>query len=107
MIEEPRRRVREDRAWLSPPDNSINHNIASNAQHQGTATWFFEGDIFTEWKSNSTGTLLWIYGKRAHLCSLSPPRYELLRTIIAGSGKSVLWSVIICRVHPQGTYTVN
>ena len=74
MIEERRKRVREDRAWLSPPDPSINHNIASNAQHQGTATWFFEGDIFTEWKSKSTGPLLWIYGKRAPMCFLSPPK---------------------------------
>ncbi|KAH9990328.1 hypothetical protein BJV77DRAFT_621137 [Russula vinacea] len=26
--------------WLSPPDPSINHNIASKAQHSGTARWF-------------------------------------------------------------------
>ena len=73
-IEERRRRVRGDRTWLSPPDPSVNHNIASNAQQQGTATWFFEEDIFTEWKSNLTGPLLWIHGKRAPLCSPSPSR---------------------------------
>ena len=75
MIQLRRKRVREDRAWLSPPDPSTNQHIAHNAQHQGTATWFFEGDIFTEWKSKSTASLLWIYGKRVPLCSLSPPKY--------------------------------
>ena len=75
MIERRRRRVREDLAWLSPPDPSTNQHIAYNAQHQGTATWFFEEDIFTEWKSKSTAPLLWIHGKRALLCSLSLPRY--------------------------------
>ena len=48
--------------WLSPSDPSINHNIASNAHHDGTAQWFFEGSIFNEWKSS--GSFLWIHGKR-------------------------------------------
>ena len=51
------------RAWLSPGDPSINQNIARKAQHKGTAVWFFQGSIFIEWKS--TGSLLWIHGKRA------------------------------------------
>jgi hypothetical protein len=46
-------------------DPSTNHNIAQKAQHKGTAVWFFQGSIFIEWKS--TGSLLWIYGKRAFL----------------------------------------
>ena len=50
--------------WLSPPDPSINHNIACGTHHKKTATWFFEGSIFREWKS--TGSLLWIHGKRTH-----------------------------------------
>ncbi|KAH8988125.1 hypothetical protein EDB86DRAFT_2056685 [Lactarius hatsudake] len=53
------------RAWLSPADPSTNHNIARKAQHKGTAVWFFRGSIFIEWKS--TGSLLWIHGKRALL----------------------------------------
>ncbi|KAH9052803.1 hypothetical protein EDB87DRAFT_342434 [Lactarius vividus] len=53
------------RAWLSPADPSTNHNIARKAQHKGTAVWFFQGSIFVEWKS--TGTLLWIHGKRTLL----------------------------------------
>jgi hypothetical protein len=48
--------------WLSPPDPSTNHNIACRTHHKKTATWFFQGSIFKEWKS--TGSLLWIHGKR-------------------------------------------
>ncbi|KAH9166014.1 hypothetical protein EDB89DRAFT_1857780, partial [Lactarius sanguifluus] len=37
-------RARKDhRAWLSPPDPSTNQNIACTTQHEGTATWFFQG----------------------------------------------------------------
>jgi hypothetical protein len=50
--------------WLSPPDPSTNHNIACDTQHKKTATWFFEGNIYQEWKSN--GSLIWIHGKRTH-----------------------------------------
>ena len=50
------------RKWLSPPDPSTNHNIACGTHQKKTATWFFEGSIYREWKS--TGSLLWIHGKR-------------------------------------------
>jgi hypothetical protein len=53
------------RTWLSPSDPSTNHNIARKAQHMGTAEWLFQGQIVIEWKS--TGSLLWIHGKRALL----------------------------------------
>jgi hypothetical protein len=57
--------LRQDlRSWLSPPDPSTNHNIACNAHHKGTATWFFEGRTYKEWKSTSSDSLLWIHGKR-------------------------------------------
>ena len=49
--------------WLSPPDPSINHNIACKTHHSGTAQWFFQGSIFEQWKS--TDSFLWIHGKRA------------------------------------------
>ncbi|KAH9073507.1 hypothetical protein EDB83DRAFT_78369 [Lactarius deliciosus] len=62
------------RRWAVPPDPSTNHNIACDIHHGGTAEWFFQGSIFTEWKS--AGSLLWIYGK-------------------PGSGKSILCSTII------------
>ena len=48
--------------WLSPPDPSTNHNIACDTHHKKTASWFFQGSIFQEWKSK--GALLWIHGKR-------------------------------------------
>jgi hypothetical protein len=54
--------------WLSPPDPSTNHNIACDIHHKKTATWFFQGSIFREWKS-STGSLLWIDGKRVPGCA--------------------------------------
>jgi hypothetical protein len=49
-------------SWLSPPDPSTNHNIACGTHHKKLATWFFQGGIYQEWKS--TGSLLWIHGKR-------------------------------------------
>jgi hypothetical protein len=49
--------------WLSPPDPSINHNIAYKAHHSDTAQWFLQGNIFDQWKS--TDPFLWIHGKRA------------------------------------------
>ena len=55
--------VRENlRTWVTPPDPSTNHVIACGIQHDGSAQWFFRGGIFSKWKS--TGSLLWIYGKR-------------------------------------------
>jgi uncharacterized protein YoxC len=51
--------------WLSPPDPSINHNIASKVHHNGTTQWFFQGSIFQQWRS--AGSLLWIHGKRTFL----------------------------------------
>ena len=53
--------------WLSPPDPSTNHNIACDTHHKKPATWFFEGNIYLEWKSK--GSLLWVYGKRT-LCPI-------------------------------------
>jgi hypothetical protein len=61
------RRDLRRRRWLSPPDPSTNHNIACNAHHEGTATWFFEGRTYKEWKSRGSESLLWIHGKRMPL----------------------------------------
>jgi hypothetical protein len=55
--------------WLSPPDPSTNHNIARKAHHNGTASWFFQGSIFKQWKSSS---LLWIHGKRTSILLSTP-----------------------------------
>ena len=65
--------VRESlRTWVTPPDPSTNHTIACGIQHDGSAQWFFRGGIFSEWKS--TGSLLWIYGKRM-FSSPSPGKF--------------------------------
>ena len=53
----------ELRRWLSSPDPSTTHNIAINAHHRGTTTWFLEGRIYKEWKSTSSESLLWVHGK--------------------------------------------
>ena len=56
--------------WLSPPDPSTNHNIARKAHHKGTASWFFQGSIFKQWKSSY---LMWIHGKRESPCLFITP----------------------------------
>jgi hypothetical protein len=57
--------------WFSPPDPSTNHNIARKAHHKGTASWFFRGSIYKQWKSSP---LLWIHGKRMFLFLSITPR---------------------------------
>ncbi|KAH9012705.1 hypothetical protein EDB84DRAFT_929423 [Lactarius hengduanensis] len=64
------------RGWLTPPDPSTNHTNACSTQHDCTAAWVFDDDIFKEWESSQSGSLLWIHGK-------------------AGSGKSILCSAIV------------
>jgi protein subunit release factor A len=56
--------------WLSPPDPFKNHNNARKAHHGGTASWFFQGSNFKEWKS--TASLLWVHGKRTTLFFSTP-----------------------------------
>ena len=91
------------RSWLSPPNPSINHNIACDAQHKGSAQWFFRGSIFGQWKS--TVPFLWVHGKRASL--LFPmPSVLTISNLIAGSGKSILWFVLPCHAPLSGTYMV-
>lgn len=45
----------------------MNHIMACQARHKGTAEWFFQDNVFKQWKS--TGSLLWIHGKRVSLLS--------------------------------------
>lgn len=58
------------RKWLSPPDPSTNHDTVHSTKHEGTSTWFFQGDIYKKWKS--TPSLLWIHGKRKFLLRIFP-----------------------------------
>jgi len=80
------------RAWLSPPDPSINHNTACEIHHGETATWFIEGSTFQEWKEN--GSLLWIRGNRMVLSPLSLIIIDSFPGFAAGAGKSILWYVV-------------
>jgi len=72
--------LRDDlRTWLSPPNPSTNHNIACDAQHKGTSRWFFRSTIFTRW--NSTGSFLWLHGKRmSRLIILDATSSDLLQS---------------------------
>ncbi len=54
---------KDSTSWLSPPDPSKNYNIGCKTHRDGTATWFFQASVFSEWDAN--GSLLWIHGKRA------------------------------------------
>ncbi|KAF8269894.1 hypothetical protein EI94DRAFT_882147 [Lactarius quietus] len=73
--EEERKKIRKDaREWFSPPDSSVNHNIAWKTYHPQSATWLFGHAVFVNWMS--TGSLLWVHGK-------------------PGSGKSIICSAII------------
>jgi hypothetical protein len=82
------------RSWLSPPDPSKNHNIAHGAQHGGTAEWFIQGSTFENWYT--TGSLLWIHGKRMSFFAFrSIAFFDAFRPCehVAGSGKTILWYV--------------
>ncbi|KAH9062463.1 ankyrin repeat-containing domain protein [Lactarius vividus] len=62
------------RGWISPPNPSVNHNVACKAHQGGTTTWLLQNDTFKKWQKS--GSLLWIHGK-------------------PGSGKSIVCSSII------------
>ena len=58
--------LRKDlRKWIAPPDPSLNFNTASDAHHEGTAAWCTKGNTVADWKTS--GSLLWIHGKRTCL----------------------------------------
>jgi hypothetical protein len=81
----------------------MNHNIACKGHYKDTAAWFFQHDIFSQWKSSPS--LLWIHGKRTF--PFSPLLYTVLTpALTAGSGKSVLWFVIpAIVVYPDSIIT--
>ncbi|KAH8999644.1 hypothetical protein EDB86DRAFT_3242654 [Lactarius hatsudake] len=68
------------RGWLTPPDPSTNHTNACGAQHERTAAWVFNEDIFKEWESSKSGSLLWIHGKDVYvlgqLCDYPASRHS-------------------------------
>jgi hypothetical protein len=70
-------KLRKDiRKWITPPDPSINYIVASGAYHEGTAAWCTGGNTLAYWKTS--GSLLWIHGKRAYpvaFCVLTTTNY--------------------------------
>ncbi|KAJ5659195.1 hypothetical protein N7507_005646 [Penicillium longicatenatum] len=63
------------RAWLMPPDASVNHNTNYAKRHPNTGLWLVNGHQFTNWLTEGD-SFLWLNG-------------------FAGCGKSVLCSVAI------------
>ena len=55
--------------WRILLSESQIYHIASKAQYEGTAAWFFQGKRFKDWMS--TGSLLWIHGKRKLLLAFT------------------------------------
>ena len=85
--------------WLLPSDPSTNHNNACKAHHNGTAQWFFEGSVFNQWKS--TGSFLWVHGKRASL--LAFVSFTTRRLLIISEFCSGIWEkyTLVC---PSSTF---
>jgi hypothetical protein len=111
--------LRQDlRRWLSPPDPSTNQNISCNSHHKGTATWFFEGRAYKEWKSTGSESLFWIHGKRAPLshfatrrhliailiCSWLRQEYTLVRRAFAFFWSKIAESLVVFQFRNHSRY---
>ena len=77
------------RSWLSPPDPSINHNIARRDHLEGTASWFIQSDINKEW--TATGSLIWVHGKRERLSSFFLARSNSPWRVISQRGQAKVY----------------
>jgi hypothetical protein len=65
----------------------MNHNIARNAHHEGSAEWFIRGNTYPQWKT-STGSLLWVHGKRVYI-PFSHPYYSIEKPIFYSGVRKV------------------
>lgn len=72
--------------WLSPPDCSVNANLARKHHHPGTGTWLLDYPAFQEWT----------IGTRRHLWLNGP----------AGAGKTILSTMILDHLLQTGTHTL-
>ena len=90
--------------WLSPPDLSTNHDIACKAHHNGTASWFFQGSIYEQWKYSSS--LLWIHGKGA-FCFLSTALHATDSRISSGLGQKRPVVRYFLRLFPPSAQTIT
>ena len=98
--------LRKDlRKWVAPPDPSVNYNVTTRAHHEGTAAWCTGGNKVADWKSS--GSLLWIHGKRTYLITVLVLLPLTTPGLIAGSGKSVLRCVIPRLTRPDRTYVTD
>ncbi|KAH9018916.1 hypothetical protein EDB85DRAFT_2154161 [Lactarius pseudohatsudake] len=82
--------------WQSPPDPSMNHNIAGDRQHEGTAEWVFESNRFESRKV--AGSLLLVDSRQTYIsfpCGFASSVILWTPRFPAGSGKAVLCSAII------------
>ncbi|KAF8537950.1 hypothetical protein BDD12DRAFT_886666 [Trichophaea hybrida] len=70
-------------AWLSDVDPKLNHTFAQKLQQSGTGRWFVESKEFRDWKT-AESSFMWLYG-------------------IAGSGKTILSSIIIDCLMEENT----
>jgi hypothetical protein len=71
----------------------MNQNFVRKARHKGTAAWFFESSILTDW--NARGSFLWIHGKRMLFQSLKGAWTNKMVDLKAGAGKSTLLYVMV------------
>ncbi|KAL2813360.1 ankyrin repeat-containing domain protein [Aspergillus granulosus] len=71
--------------WLAPVNVAVNHNSATKLRHQGTGTWFIDGEPFKKWIS-ADNSFLWLHA-------------------IPGGGKTILASTIIdwIRQHKENS----
>ena len=89
--------------WLSPPDPWKNHHAACESRHRGTAEWFIQGNMFSEWRTSAVPSLLlWVHGKRLFIPSFCDPTgTKSIFGFAAGAGKSVFWYVKFFIIFPS------
>ena len=63
----------------------MNQNFVRKAQHKGSAAWFFESSVLTDW--NARGSFLWIHGKRMLFQSPTGACTDELLILKRGRGK--------------------
>ena len=77
--------LEEVQTWLSPPNPTTNHDVARKARLEGTAKWFLQGKKYQTWKSS--GSLLWIHGKREFCFSVSMTGPFMVSWLHSGLGQ--------------------
>ena len=68
-----------------------NYNAASKKHLNNTTTWLLHGRQFSEWRK-TPNSFLWLVGKGVF--QVHPNEFSFQLRFLAGSGKTVLWSVV-------------